>query len=382
MDIATLTTLRARWDALTDQYTAQAADADSRTIRARFSDGEAYHPIPAYFERVLRARRGRIFERDPGAGYDVYQYGMDKARRIVAVGHFGEGDTPITEIFYSYKQGYVEIAQYRGRTLIRLAHLHRKRRRPTALYAITMIDGAPQTEQEIYTFEDGQLIRVEREQDDGVVNRAEVQTLIYEDDDDLLRIESAHTDRAPDSLNEWTETIYQREDVRIERELLRDAQAELTAAIPAALRSSQISEPLYALILRYSASRATDAPALLIGYDADRAAWIADGGDPQALWTPAPPTPTRDPAVPLMGALPGLGAFAQYITTANKPERYAQLMRAAAKTLMKRAWGDTLNVTDDFVIAAIDYESDDLEEAMRASVPARRVDQLEQKGWL
>jgi hypothetical protein len=152
----------------------------------------------------------------------------------------------------------------------------------------------------------------------------------------------------------------------------------LAAAIPKALHSARIRGRAYCLVLSYGESYFP--PTLIVGLEAERrAAAAARGREARGyLYAPAEPAVLlEDPAGARDYALLDEG-----IARDNAWELGRETLQRVARELTLRDWSGILDVTDDFVALARDYESDDRAESLAASVPADRLALLRSRGWV
>ena len=169
--------------------------------------------------------------------------------------------------------------------------------------------------------------------------------------------------------------------------------AGIADSIADALERAGLPDRLYGLVLAYSLGDLSAYTWPL--FACTRAAMLAQGEEPYALWDPSwaraeqlPPgmsedLPDRDLRVPL----PHGKAYAEYRGQPRDDpaalERVARLWRDVAAVLTRRRWSESA-VTDDFVALAYpnEWREADVVEALRASLGPDRFAAFAARGWV
>ena len=159
-------------------------------------------------------------------------------------------------------------------------------------------------------------------------------------------------------------------------DLAERVKARLIVAVPEALRAAGVRGQCYCLVLVYGE---TLFPlTLIVGEEADRRAILAARG-PAArsyLYTPT------EPAVELADTVGARdrALLDEGIARTNAWELGRRTLQQAARELGGRDWSGILDVTDDFVVLALDYEGDELAESLAACVTQDRLSVLRARG--
>ena len=375
--------LNARWAALESQYDAVRQAVEARVTRWMWSEGEHFNLRPLFFERNV-IYRAPLQETEP-QGRNVYEYGFDAQGRIVAVYGYGREDESLTHDFYIYDDRGVEAVHYGGDSLTRVGRLYGD---PPALYADVQRGGRYSEE---YRRDDGQIVTIKTQfvvADNAPYEKQSVEVIRYRRDGVIERIERTDEyDYHGDVEREQT-TVYQRlPDGVTEDDLITAAREELVAVIPELLRRESISEPVYCLILEYNTPDQGLMPELVLGFEVDRAAWLADEDnvdDAFMIWSPQLIAPEREDGVlDIQLELPACRNLNQHVRMSGKRGVEGRLMRGVAADLTLRDWSRILTTTPDFIVFSTDYEKDRLEDdLLLASIPQHLRDMLEDKGLL
>jgi hypothetical protein len=154
--------------------------------------------------------------------------------------------------------------------------------------------------------------------------------------------------------------------------------ARLAAAVRAAVLQARFRGTYYCLVLSYGESLFP--PTVILGREAERRAIVAARGASakEYLYTPSEPAlQIDDPLGARDYALLDEGVARQ-----NAWEIGRRTLRLAARDLALSDWSGVLDVTDDFVVLALDYEGDERSEALVASAPPEKVALLRARGWI
>jgi len=160
------------------------------------------------------------------------------------------------------------------------------------------------------------------------------------------------------------------------RELAERVKARLLVAVPEALRAAGVRGQCYCLVLAHGE---TLFPlTLIVGREADRRAILAARGSAARgyLYTPT------EPAVELADTVGARdrALLDEGIARTNAWELGRRTLQLAARELGGRDWSGVLDVTEDFVVLALDYEGDELAESLAACVPQDRLAGLRAQG--
>ncbi len=160
------------------------------------------------------------------------------------------------------------------------------------------------------------------------------------------------------------------------RELAERVGARLVTAVPAAIRGAGIRERCYCLVLSHGE---TLFPlTLILGMEAERRAIVAARG-PAAkgyLYTPSAPAVALED---LAGAR-DRSLLDDGIARLNAWDAGRRMLRKVARELGEGDWSGVLDVTDDFVVLALDYEADELAESLGECVPLEKLATLRARG--
>ncbi len=161
------------------------------------------------------------------------------------------------------------------------------------------------------------------------------------------------------------------------RELAERVRARLVLAVPAAVKAAGVRERCYCLVLSHGE---TLFPlTLILGTEAERRAILAARGPAGRTYLYSPSVLAvllDDPAGERDRALLDEG-----IARANAWDLGRQTLWQVARELGERDWSGVLDVTDDFVALALDYEADELAESLAACASPERLALLRARGF-
>jgi hypothetical protein len=391
--------LEQRWRAAFGQYANHRQAAEQQVVRWEWARSARHTIRPLFFERY--PGRGRVLESEPddkSAG--AFQYGLDAQDRMVVERVYGYTGEP-AETFVTWTDTVVEAimyANFQPKLPLQVARLYFHAGRPQAFHAFTVnigpdtpirtpdgileLTGSTQQWQrleETYHYdEQWRVSTIDFRYEGGPYARFTwLETFTYNPSGQIEQIE-ARQDTGK------TFILYRRpEKHQTARSLGRSLKARLLDVIPEIWASAGTEETLYCMVLYYRASYFP--PYCIPGYDRDRQAALMQN-DPEGryfLWTPVGddvserPFQITDPDVLELCRL-----YEQEITAQDKGTDALRLLRQLGKALTKFDWSGKLPVTSDFVVYAMDYEIDDLEECLRASVPKAQIVKWKKRGLL
>jgi hypothetical protein len=164
--------------------------------------------------------------------------------------------------------------------------------------------------------------------------------------------------------------------------------AELPAEIRSIVRRCKVKDPVYCLALAYDGEGNGPLPPCLgIGLESERRRWRQERAAEAKvhIWNPAEFAHYEKPHTQLQNRrLLRMMELYQTLLESKSASfsRAVKLLNQVAKQLATFDWSDSLNITDDFVVYCIDFELCTLSRNLRQSVPAERLGQLKERGYL
>ncbi len=385
--------LQARWAAAFQQYETLKAAAEGAVVRWEWTSGERYSLQPLFFRRY--PGRGRVLE-GPGEN-GGFRYGFDAGDRV-RVFQMHNYAAEVSEEFYTYADDHVVSVRYTTflpRLPWQVAYYTLEDERvtryrlfntnfgpairvatPDAILALAERTRMITRSTELYRYQGERLVRIQHEVETaGPPPRTFEEHLTYDEVGRLQRVEKVQPTGE-------TYTSYRRPQKGQTLSALADeVKQRLVQAIPARLQQAQIADPVYCLVLWFREADFYVPPLPTPGLEADRQSALAAYGAEARyrLWMPAGPDliHLEDPATVEVCDL-----FNQQVIATEQWDLGLTVVQEVAAALTHVDWTGILDVTDDFVIYGMDYEMHDLEEAMAASVPAGRIDDLRRRGLL
>lgn len=324
---------------------------------------------------------GRFLERQPVDLSNIEQYGYDERNRIVvARGHLPTGELGEEALLLhdGSRVGRWRCSRYNmdGEWTLRTverAHLDGGR----VEMIETWFEYGPAVTR--FAYEDGRLVRV--------LGPLGEELLSWGEDGELDSIQA--------KVGTETETRYRRppRDLTLPK-LLRLTEDALVERIPAAVAAHPPQESAYCLAVHYNGGEPMVPPLLVIGLVAIRDALLVEhGADPWYIWNPAEwASAVRQQGDE--GRVPWLTLdddrdFAelcrlveQEIGRADLEHEPRALFNRVAQRLARVDWSAILPITEDFVVYAVDFQVQDLDENLRLVLPPDRLADLAARGWL
>lgn len=174
-------------------------------------------------------------------------------------------------------------------------------------------------------------------------------------------------------------------------ELASEIERRLLKKVPAAVAKAKPEGQYYCLLLCYCAEdfQAGWPPFALLGNELERQRVIKQGGDWVAynLWAPDEMrNHEANVELPLHrdARLNELCAkHAALMEAEGDTSSAMNVLRRISKRLNRRDWSDTLQVTSDFIVAAVDNTGEvDPAQDIEAMIPAEKFDSLRQRGLI
>lgn len=395
----------ARWKAAFGQYDMCKAAAEPAVARWEWSIGERYQLLPFGYQRF--PGRPRALKTPPEQKSHYTETGLDDQNRPRLLRQYDYMERPF-ETFYLYGDTLTEILKFsippriplmvqqvvyeQGR-VVRSALfglngytplLSQKGDNPQALYEWLGPNGRFVV-LEHYVYEGDRLAKIlaycETPQGSEDPSHEFEDRFSYDEAGKLLQIERLHNYGV-------SETLYRRRPKGQTFAMLRaEATQKLTEAIVERLRTAKIQERLYCVELSYREVTHYFPPYIIPGPESFRQE-LLNSGDLDAryyIFAPvvqSPMGPDQWLEITAPETLEICQQLEQAIQTGSKWTMARRILRDVAAALTRHDWTGALDVTDDFVVFAIDHEMNELTDALRASASKEQMRAWKQKGWI
>ncbi|MET7395800.1 hypothetical protein ABZS66_20130 [Dactylosporangium sp. NPDC005572] len=361
--------LAARFVRLADEYDVRKSAATALVERWDWYTWPGLDLRPLHFERAL-LRPGRRLDARPPTDRDVLRIGFD-----------AEGRAVVTQKYSGFLHGRLYYETFARHTGNEVEVTHFDTDEPIYLHRYHFQDGLMRSAdmvarrgsgRESYAYTDGLIGRVEIE------HGGRSHSVLTAEHDQLGLV------RIVEIAGRRSEVRYERPpagfDLAVACRAIEDA---LLTLIPAAVAGLEIDGPAACVALSYG----PDALSLDIHAATAQERATLRAIDTQAAWSPADFNACTDIDVENAGPM---RLVRQELALLNADDHEAaagaeagrQLLCAVAARLNLRDWSDTLPVTDDFVIYAVDRELVDLERNLTESLPPARLTALRAHGML
>jgi hypothetical protein len=169
-------------------------------------------------------------------------------------------------------------------------------------------------------------------------------------------------------------------------ELAEVIREKLVRRMPEALRAMRLKGAVYCVILLYTKEDAIVLPpTLAIGLEAERRGWVKKLGRraKDMVWNY--PEFRHTDFTPRWGdpeLMRACELFNQQLAMGGSSNRGRKVLNDVARELASADWSRAFDVTDDFVVFALDYEYVDFRANLKVSVGPERLAILKERGWL
>lgn len=361
------------------KYSALKRTCEAQVSRWEWGSFWLYEIQPFYRERH-RISKGRRLKDEPAIIKEgMYQYGIDASDRIVVVRHYSSKSS-FDEEFFTYRGGVVESLRFRRPEVSGVTRCTFRDERIRRFERVA-VGGAWR---EDYQYDGERLVAVMtsgvRESSERYRFREEFS---YDAIGRLIQIRRCWFLPAPAE-----EVMYRRpQKGESVRDLAETIRTKLIAEIPRTLKSARIKDRAYCVILQYTKEDSPVLPpGLAVGLEKQRQAWQDEKGREARyyVWNVPEFELSNDARLTLDDAelLVACSLFNQHVAVKGNWNATVRLLNEVARALMQTSWRGTLNVTDDFVVVALDYEEEDFRRNVKASVSPERQAILKARGWL
>jgi hypothetical protein len=387
------------WRTAFGEYEARKQAAEAQVVRWEWTLLPRYTIRPLFFERY--PGRGKVLKTEPeDKSRGAYEYGFDAQDRVVVERVYNYTGEPF-ERFVRWIDAQVEQVRYgnfQPKLPLEVGQLRLPEGRAAAFGSFTINIG-PQLNRhqpdailellrqthgiiqlgETYQYNaQGRIDSIDYWQEAGPhANFRSQETVIYNTGGQIERIE-AQRERGE------RVTLYQRppknENVRSLGESLKN---KLLEAIPQIWASAGKTETLYCMVLYYRAFYFP--PVIIPGYERDRQALLHSDDPTQRyfIWTPVGDEKDMEPLqIQDTDMLELCRLYEQEVAVKQQWLAPLKLLRQIGKALTAMEWSGKLPVTDDFVVYAMDYEADELENCLEASVSKSQMKKWQEQELL
>jgi hypothetical protein len=409
----------ARWKKAFTQFDELRQASRSAVVRWEWTEFERYSLLPFYFKRY--PGRGRVLTEPTDKIGFYYRYGLDElnrprihifynyvdfhGREIIQQDrhrYFDRDD--LGETFYTYTDILAEIIEFsvppriplkvqqifieNGR-VIRHASFRlngytplysEKGSHPDALYEWLGYNGRFKLVEK-YVYAGSRLTSIQLySETPGIAPYKTEEHFFYDDAGRLLRIEQLNE-------SEQRHLLYKkREKGQTFKSIRQAAIQKLIEAIVERLRTEHISEKLCCIELFYQSGSSHFPPTIFLCREADRQALLASN-NPEAKYYIFSPGLMGEPwylEITDPDVLEICSQLEQEIQSGQKWDAATGILREVAAALTHFDWRNSLNITPDFVVFAIDWEveGDHLADVLRASASKDQLREWKAKGWL
>jgi hypothetical protein len=358
---------------------------EGRVVRWQWATFAIHEAEPYYHERHKIARGRKLKVKPAKVTSGMHQYGFDADGRVVIVRDYTEFKGRFYEEFFTYGDRVVEGTLFDGSSEKRVINVTCKTFDGDGkiIQYEAVATGGESTE--IYEYARDRL-KVIRKSGISYLPRS-----VYRFDDELeydaigrLSV-IRRVDLSPKASR--PHILYQRpQKGQSLNELAEVIREKLVRRTPQALRAKRLKGPAYCVILLYTNEDSIVLPpTLAIGLEEERRDWIEElgRGTKDMIWN-YPEFKHTDVTPPWKDAelLAACELFNQQVAVGGKSNRARKLLNEIARELASADWSQTFDVTDDFVVFALDYEYEDFRANLKASVSPQRLALLKDRGWL
>jgi hypothetical protein len=358
---------------------------EARVVRWEWATFAIHEAEPYYHERH-KVARGRMLKAKPSrAKAGMHQYGFDLDGHVVVVRQYTEFKGAFYEEFFTRADGVVAgtlFDYFRDKRVINVTRQIFDGDGKITRFE-TVATGGEWTETYEY---DGDRLTLIRRSGVGYSPKAS-----YRFDDELEYDEIGRlsvirrVNLGPKAPRPYV--LYRRpQKGQSLNELAEVIREKLVPRMPEALRAMRLKGAVYCVILLYTKEDAIVLPpTLAIGLEAERRRWVKElgRGAKEMVWNY--PEYRHTDLAPAWGDAELMAAcelFNQQVAVGGNSNRARKVLNDVARELASADWSRAFDVTDDFIVFALDYEYEDFRANLKASVGPERLEILKERGWL
>ncbi|MHC4216186.1 MAG: hypothetical protein ACYSWP_22765 [Planctomycetota bacterium] len=389
-----------RWKKAFGEYEILVANAEREIVRYKWADGERYNPLPLYFLRF--PGRARALKRPPESKTNYTEYGLDDDGVPRLCRHYDYMGRDLTT-FYVYNDGQCEIIGYSRppRVPVRVEQILFENSR-VSRHVRFQLNGHPMVNSEEdmdpnkiwesrrssgsfkiledYVYERDRLTEIHICVDAAGKEPSNRQEhFSYDEAGKLAQIERFHK-------GGLRQIVYRRrEKGQTFKSIRQNSVEKMVRVIIDKLRNENIREKLYCIALSYRAITNYFPPLIIAAPESYRNELLGSNNKDElcCMFIPVLQNPEEhwhritDPEM-----LEACRQLEQEIKMKSKWDTATEILQEVACTLSHYDWTGILNVTPDFVVFAIDFEADDLTNALRQSASEEQINKWKREGWL
>lgn len=360
---------------------------ESHVVKWRWATWEKFGLEP-YDSEKNRFPKGRWLDSEPAVIHDKWLHGIDNEGRIAVIRGMCELPGMFSEEFFLYAQSSIERAYFN------------KAGRPLGVYSnLQLIDGVPARLESrssqcltaaTYTYVDERLTtehRVSERLSYGPRN-LEVEYQYHYDARGRLELIECTEQSSPPDTPAKTYVVFRRpQKGESQKQLASQIEKLAIKEIVATIATAGLHDKIYNLLLVYDAENLPLPPMLALGPESLRQRAKSEHGKNAKfeLWNPADYPHFNVPELELKNPelLEACALLNQQMAERDNFRPARRLLNSVAAQLQQRDWTGILQATDDFVVAAVDLESqDDLQKNIKKSAPSELIKKLKREGLL
>jgi hypothetical protein len=360
--------LRVRYETFAQSYRTLDEESDRHIVCWRYATSPAFDLRADYFRRI-NTRQAVPFDSEPTESPHYFAYGYDDRDRIIYIANFALQELPISAAFVLYGIDHVDLLEYNpigsgvyilGKNA-RLVMSEAGTPRHYAEIARTVMGVASST-YERYRYDDkGQLLRIHETRHHSplmLLQHYYVAVSMYSYEGDhvqriITRFRSSTLDKTHHSI-----TYEARNPNEGDAMLFTSASQSLkTVIVEHVIQyvAQRTSEKVYCLVMSYDAV-IDDGILVTLGYERDRQRW-AQSPYERSYRALMEETNFEQSSFSIYDLPPD---FARFMLKMRDDEHYATIRRLfnqVARDLNGFDWKNILDITDDFIVFASDYEA-------------------------
>ncbi len=359
------------------EYEALRKKTAVEVIRWEWAAGPYYELLP--FEHLRTRFKGKLLKIEPTKKNGCWQYGFDQQNRIVVIRQYTELENSFYEEFFDYSGEVTEGVRFTYADTKELLNVTKYQFEKGLLLYFERHAQMGITKED-YIYQAGKLAKIYvKQQENGQAETTYEIAFKYDELGVIELIENIYP-------NGYRKNIYQAvPKKRTLQTLLLLIQEMLCQQIPQKITTANIVEKVYCVVLVYDEQNILP-PLLGVGLETERQNWLNKNAQKAKsyLWNPAEFSLfdtekfwLQDQALEKACELAN-----QEIEIQGKQAAAIKMLNQVAKDLAVIDWRGKLNITDDFVVYAVDTHNADFTKNSKVSFPQHLLTAFNQKGWV
>lgn len=342
-----------------------------------------YYELEPYWHERVGLPKGRKLKKEPKTKNKRNQYGFDEMGRVCVVRTWIDlyGNEACYEEFYVYSERLLEKFYFdysADKSLIRISEL--KLEENGRILSRESYNTIGDYIEETFVYQGDQLVEIKRRQPEYGNRQSFVlikELFLHDEDGELNTIKLIASDSE--------RVLYQKKTKdRTMTDTIEYVQDKLIELIPKVVTNQSLNGTIYSVIIVYSFG-ASDyfPPSLAIGTEENKTSLMKQYGI-EGIWNPSEYKYMLDLDPEIDKELKEqINTLNTFFNQKDNTKQLEKIYNQVAKELNNVNWDNTIRVTDDFVVFALEInESDKFKKNLKSAISKEKFDKLKAKQYI